>query len=303
MSGRFSVARGWRDHALFRNEKYSRGEAWLWLVEIACWKPRDYDVSGKIIRLERSQLCTSRNELAKQWDWSPSAVERYLGRLETGQMIERATGQGKSIITICNYDKYQLSPNEAGQATGQATGQGPDRDRTTKEEGNKGRTNISSLRSDNVDLEIDEPDQPVKKTISSEIDEAVSCWNQAASKRGWPEIRKLSAGRKRKLKQRISENGLEGWKEALRKAMRSQFLCRGPDNGWFKFDWMIHSETNLLKVLEGSFDDKENSNGDRNNQSKNDLGPSVRAAQRRRERRSNQSDERAGILAISGGGA
>src|SRR3546814_1895901 len=53
-------------------------------------------------------------------------------------MIERATGQGRTIITICNYDKYQDIGEESGQATGQDTGQRPDSDRTTKEQGNHG---------------------------------------------------------------------------------------------------------------------------------------------------------------------
>ena len=68
----------------------------------------------------------------------PSGVERFLTRLETEQMIGRETGQGRSIITICNYDKYQERRDEAGQATGQAIGQRPDSDRTAKEQGNKG---------------------------------------------------------------------------------------------------------------------------------------------------------------------
>src|SRR3546814_8151923 len=67
---------------------------------------------------------------------SPSAVERFLTRLKTEQMIEQDTGQGLSIITICNYDKYQHEKKEAGQASGQVTGQGPDSHRTTKEQVN-----------------------------------------------------------------------------------------------------------------------------------------------------------------------
>lgn len=115
-----------------------RFRAWLWLVSEACWKPTKFDIRGTIVELQRGQLCMSRDQLAKAWGWSPSAVERFLTRLQTEQMIGRETGQGRSIITICNYDKFQSSQEQSGQPTGQPTGQPADSQRTAKEQGNKG---------------------------------------------------------------------------------------------------------------------------------------------------------------------
>lgn len=135
--GWISLHRGWRDNPIFRGE-YSRADAWIWLIETACWKPAKFDIKGKIVTLQRGQLCVSREMLAKAWQWSPSAVERYLTRLQTEQMIGRETGQGKSIITICNYVKYQDRADKTGQETEQESGQTSDRDRTAKEQGNKG---------------------------------------------------------------------------------------------------------------------------------------------------------------------
>ncbi len=125
------------DHPLFDGDSARIG-AWVWLLARACWKPTPFDIGGKIVTLERGQLCVSRAQLAKAWGWSPSAVERFLTRLKTEQMIGQDTGQGRSIITICNYDKYQHSDVQAGQDTGQPTGQRSDSHRTTKEQGNKG---------------------------------------------------------------------------------------------------------------------------------------------------------------------
>ncbi len=135
--GWISLHRGWRDNPIFRGE-FSRADAWVWLIENACWKPTRFDIKGKIVTLERGQVCASRDRLATVWGWSPSAVERYLTRLQTEHMIGRETGQGKSVITICNYAKYQDRANQTGQETGQETGQASDRDRTAKEQGNKG---------------------------------------------------------------------------------------------------------------------------------------------------------------------
>ena len=136
MTGFFAVDRGWRDNPVFRGE-YSRGEAWLWLVENAAWKPTKFDVRGKTVTLNRGQICVSRDQLAKVWDWSSSAVERFLTRLQTEQMIERETGQGRTIVTICDYEKNSDQNAEAGQQTGQQTGQQSDSNRTAKEQGNK----------------------------------------------------------------------------------------------------------------------------------------------------------------------
>lgn len=136
MSGFAVLYREATDHPLFVGDS-SRFGAWAWLVLKACWKPTKFNVSGSTMTIERGQLCVSRSQLATAWGWSQSAVERFLTRLQTEQMIGRATGQGRSIITICNYEKYQDIADDAGQATGQSTGQRSDSDRTAKEQGNQ----------------------------------------------------------------------------------------------------------------------------------------------------------------------
>ncbi|WP_299327613.1 hypothetical protein [Parasphingopyxis sp.] len=133
MTGFVKLHRGWRDSPIFRG-KFSRGEAWLWLLENACWKDTQFDINGKTVMLRRGQLVTSRAKLAGAWGWSGSAVERFLTRLKTEQMIEQETGQGRSVITITNYRKYQDRESETGQEGEQETGQRPDSDRTAKEE-------------------------------------------------------------------------------------------------------------------------------------------------------------------------
>lgn len=135
--GWIALHRGWRDNPIFRGE-FSRADAWVWLIESACWKATRFDIKGRTVILQRGQLCASREQMAAAWQWSPSAVERFLTRLQTEQMIGRETGQGKSIITIRNYAKYQDRAEQTGQENGQSAGQESDRDRTAKEQGNKG---------------------------------------------------------------------------------------------------------------------------------------------------------------------
>jgi hypothetical protein len=171
MSGFVTFHREATEHPLFKGEPARLG-AWFWLVAKACWKPTKFDIQGKIVTLNRGQVAVSRSQLAKAWGMSESGVERFLTRLQTEQMIERATGQGRSVITICNYSKYQDQESKAGQATGQATGQRSDSRRTAKEQGNKepnGSIVISARR------DADWPEIPD--------------WIPAASWNGWLEVR------------------------------------------------------------------------------------------------------------------
>lgn len=135
MSGFIALYREAFTHPVLKDPE--RFRAWFWLVAHAAWKQTRHDARGQTIIVNRGQICIGREQLAKEWKWSPSAVERFLTRLETEHMIGRETGQRKTIITICNYDKYQDGEPEPGQTTGQTTGQKPDRNRTAKEQGNK----------------------------------------------------------------------------------------------------------------------------------------------------------------------
>ena len=147
MSGFAVIFREAKDHPLFAGDSARLG-AWTWLVLAGCWKPTKFNIGGKVVELQRGQLCASRAQLAEAWGWKPSAVERFLVRLETEQMIGRETGQGRTVITICNYAKYQDVEAKAGQATGQDTGQPSDSHRTTKEQRNQETKDIPSPNGD-----------------------------------------------------------------------------------------------------------------------------------------------------------
>ncbi|MFN3474066.1 MAG: hypothetical protein ACK4ZW_08480 [Blastomonas sp.] len=176
MSGFAAISRGMLDHPLFDGDS-ARAGAWLWMVLRACWKPTPYDVGGKIITLERGQLCASRAQMAKAWGWSPSAVERFLARLQTEQMIGRATGQGKSIITICNYAKYQDISDRPEQPTEQPTGQLPDSDRTTKEQGNQ-LTKEGKRETPRAETQIPDDWQPSEFGPDTKSREIVDSWTE-----------------------------------------------------------------------------------------------------------------------------
>ena len=73
---------------------------------------------GKLITINRGQLITSVQELAKKWGLSSKIVERRLKLLESdGSIVQKVSNRGR-IITICNYEEYQGSDSESGEQKG-----------------------------------------------------------------------------------------------------------------------------------------------------------------------------------------
>lgn len=116
MSGFYIMQRGWRDHPVFKGE-FSRGDAWGWLIENACWRETTVKIGGQYVELQRGELSFSVRFMATKWEWSKSRVDRFLAELRHLSMIEtrtkngtgdnQKTGQGQVVICICNYAKYQ----------------------------------------------------------------------------------------------------------------------------------------------------------------------------------------------------
>jgi hypothetical protein len=147
VSGFILMHRAALDHPLFQGDSARLG-AWLWLVGNACWKPTRIKIKGSIIQLERGEMSFSVRFLAEAWGWSKSRVDRFIADLRAENMIETRSkigtahghkaGQGQSIISICNYSKYQDmidgQRDNAGTTRGTRAGQARDKE----EQGNKG---------------------------------------------------------------------------------------------------------------------------------------------------------------------
>ena len=108
MSGWFAVKRGITSHSLFAGRP-DRLAIWLWLLDNAAWKSTTHDVGGATIRVPRGSLCTSERRIASECGVGYQVVRTFLARLKTEQMINAEVTQGRSLITICNWDKYQAA--------------------------------------------------------------------------------------------------------------------------------------------------------------------------------------------------
>lgn len=117
-----------------------------------------------------------------------------------------------------------------------------------------------SLEQDASDsLAEPERDASLEKRREREEEEerAFAAFVDAARKRDWPKPQSLNAERRKKLRARLAEHGIDGWLLMIEKASASDFLC---SKFALKFDWVLEPK-NFTKVIEGNYDAKPGANG------------------------------------------
>lgn len=99
-----------------------------------------------------------------------------------------------------------------------------------------------------------EPEQgaSLEKRIEREEEEerAFAAFVASASQHNWPKPQSLNTDRRKKLRARLAEHGIEAWQTMLSKAGASDFLC---SKFALKLDWVLEPK-NFTKVIEGNYD-------------------------------------------------
>lgn len=120
MSGWASIHRGIRDHWLWDDKPFTKGQAWIDLIISANHKAAKIVIKSQIVSLNRGDQARSEVTLAKCWGWSRGKVRRFLSALENESMIVQQKTQLTSIISICNYSIYQSGDKSGNTANGTA---------------------------------------------------------------------------------------------------------------------------------------------------------------------------------------
>lgn len=108
---------------------------------------------------------------------------------------------------------------------------------------------------DNINSQSKVKESKVKESKEYIVDH----WNSKDNLIG---VRKLNKTRNKKLNLRLKEFSVDDFKLAIDKASDSKFCTGQTDNKWnITFDWLIKNNDNILKVLEGNYDDKEAKSG------------------------------------------
>lgn len=113
MNNYYFMYRGWSKNEVFnQDEPFTEREVWCWMIENTSWKDRMFRVGNQTIKLKRGQLTASIRYLMEAWKWTNHHTRAYLKILSDFGMISLEKQTGQSVITICNYEKYQPTSNK-----------------------------------------------------------------------------------------------------------------------------------------------------------------------------------------------
>lgn len=103
--------------------EYSRWEAWVDVIQLACYAPYRFRTSHGPVDLARGEFVASIRGLAARFKWNLKRVRVWLVTCEKGARIraQRQTAAG-TVYLIVNYDKYQMQGHSMRTAKGTAEG-------------------------------------------------------------------------------------------------------------------------------------------------------------------------------------
>jgi NCAIR mutase (PurE)-related protein len=214
---------------------------------MANWKDKEY--KGELI--PTGSFVTGRKKLAYELGLTDNQVRTALNNLKSTNDITIKSTKKYSVITVVNYDKYQVNNQEYNQEYNQQLHQ----QLTTNEEyKNKEEKNILSNISNDI---LDCPSESQRNDSYSWL---IDAWNTLTDF-GIAPVKRITEGSKRisNVRARIKQYGKESMLEAIENIKHSDFL-QGKHKGgsWqITFDWFI-LPSNFPKVLEGNY----NNDGD-----------------------------------------
>lgn len=260
---------------------------WLYLLIRACWEDKQWQG----ITIPRGSLITGRERLAEALHISEKQARIGLERLERANQITLKRTNKYTMITICNYDSYQVTETDEGPTKGQQDGQQratiqediKEKDKIINyflykensggENGQKSAPEIPTEKEAGFSLFSGPDDQVIGEHPKSpenglktakELEPAVflqlqQIWNDKANV---AKVISMTEERRNKIRVRWGEwakigNPLEVFTEICTKIGQSDH-CRGCNNtGWrATIDWILQNERNWAKVYEGNYDNR-----------------------------------------------
>lgn len=233
MEGFIKLYRKIIESPVFDNEKMLK--IWIWCLCRASHKDKRILMGLKEVPIKKGQFVCGMVKASAELGIPRTTLVRNLRALEKLGMLTLQTGTKWTLVSIENWEKYQIADTESGHKT--------DRPRT-----DRGQT-VDTIKNDKNDKNNN------NIYYSSEIDEIVSAYNRLCP--SLPTCTKVSDKRKASIKARLKGGyTVQDFEEVFRRAEESDFLSGRKTKWKAGIDWLIN-ENNLIKVLEGNYNNAE----------------------------------------------
>ena len=106
--GWIKLHRKLQDCWIWQIKPYDKARAWVDLLLLVMHHDKKMSVEDKPITIKRGSYFISRGKLADRWGWSIKKVDAYLNTLKNEKMVTTIRTRKGTIITIVNYEEYQI---------------------------------------------------------------------------------------------------------------------------------------------------------------------------------------------------
>lgn len=134
-NGWFAVKRGITQHPIF-HKRADRAFVWLWMLETAAYQDTRQNANGKPVEVKRGQLLTSYRQIEAATGVGVQVSRTLINLLQTEGAVNTDVSNGRMLITICNYDKYQAPRKDANNPANTALTHGQHTANTQKKQEN-----------------------------------------------------------------------------------------------------------------------------------------------------------------------
>lgn len=228
----------------------------------------------------QTNLCgcyeVSLTTMSNQTGYNKETVQRLLERFENVHKVIRYSSKTKEIL-ILNWHKYNwtLSPKFLKGLSEQIQYvKNPDF-KAYLTALMSGDNTVSIPYEYHMDTSVTNTVHKNNKNNKDLLDSIVTSFNETCV--SLPKVTKLSDKRKKKLELRLKDFSAEDLKAAFEKVEASDFTS-GRNGKWnATFDWILE-EGNLIKVLEGNYDNKKGDSNGQRTDTKDDVGDSSQYA-------------------------
>jgi len=104
---------------------FSHRDAFIHVLIAANWRKGITRRSGQKIIVNRGQWLTSIRKLMDTFHWSKNRVYRWLETMRDYEMIQSESVGFGTLLTVVNYDKYQICQDTYGHTDGHTDGDIP----------------------------------------------------------------------------------------------------------------------------------------------------------------------------------